>query len=153
MERHFTILKATRGRLLTTISDVTADQLLTIPAGFKNHIGWNFCHILATQQLLTYGRCGLPMIADQSFVDMFKKGSTAPTSIDGATLEYAHGLAISSVIQLGTDVQAGAFADFEAYTTSYGFHLANIEDAIAFNNVHEGLHLGYIMAQKRSLGL
>jgi len=29
--------------------------------------------------------------------------------------------------------------------------LRNVEDAIAFNNFHEGIHLGYILALKKSL--
>lgn len=32
-----------------------------------------------------------------------------------------------------------------------GMDLKNIEDAVLFNNIHEGQHLGYIMAQKRAI--
>ena len=32
------------------------------------------------------------------------------------------------------------------YETSTGFVLDSIETAIAFNNLHEGIHLGVIMA-------
>jgi len=40
---------------------------------------------------------------------------------------------------------------FQPYATSYGIQLNTIEEAIRFNNIHEGMHLGYILAQRRSL--
>ena len=41
--------------------------------------------------------------------------------------------------------------DYTAYSTSFGIDLKNIQDAIIFNNMHESLHFGYAMAQKRAL--
>ncbi len=35
--------------------------------------------------------------------------------------------------------------------TSAGIRLESVEDAIAFNNFHEGIHLGYVMALKKAL--
>jgi len=43
------------------------------------------------------------------------------------------------------------FANFKGYQTSYGVYLASIEEVITFMSVHEGLHLGYAMAQKRTI--
>jgi predicted ribosome quality control (RQC) complex YloA/Tae2 family protein len=40
---------------------------------------------------------------------------------------------------------------FQPYETSYGLKLNTIEEAIRFNNVHEAMHLGYMMSQRRSL--
>jgi hypothetical protein len=40
------------------------------------------------------------------------------------------------------------FPDYTAYSTSFGIDLKNIQDAIIFNNMHESLHFGYVMAQK-----
>ena len=37
-------------------------------------------------------------------------------------------------------------------TTSYNVILKTVEDAIVFNNIHEGLHLGYMMALNRLTG-
>ena len=49
------------------------------------------------------------------------------------------------------DYDADFFADYTPYTTSFGLDLKNIQDAIIFNNMHETLHYGYAMAQKRAI--
>jgi hypothetical protein len=53
--------------------------------------------------------------------------------------------------RLDRDYQEGIFRHYVPYKTSYGVELNNIDDAIIFNNIHEGLHLGYMMAMVKSL--
>ena len=43
------------------------------------------------------------------------------------------------------------FSDYTPYSTSFGIDLKNIQDAIIFNNMHESIHYGYVLAQKRAL--
>lgn len=43
------------------------------------------------------------------------------------------------------------FPDYTSYTTSFGLDLKSIQDAIIFNNMHESIHLGYAMAQRRAI--
>ncbi|MDB9932132.1 hypothetical protein OAD28_05360 [Flavobacteriales bacterium] len=47
------------------------------------------------------------------------------------------------------DLNTEMFKEFKEYTTSYNVTLSNIDDAVKFNNVHEGLHLGYAMALRK----
>ena len=47
---------------------------------------------------------------------------------------------------LKEDFDAGIFVTYNEYETSTGLVLDSIETAIAFNNLHEGIHLGVIMA-------
>ena len=47
---------------------------------------------------------------------------------------------------LKQDYEAGLLSGFRPYTTFTGITLETIEDALAFNNFHEGLHLGTILA-------
>ncbi len=49
------------------------------------------------------------------------------------------------------DYDSDFFSDYTPYTTSFGMDLKSIQDAIIFNNMHESLHYGYIMAQKRAI--
>ena len=47
------------------------------------------------------------------------------------------------------DFENGIFSQFSPYETSFGITLNSIQDAIEFNNVHEGLHMGLIMAMRK----
>lgn len=53
--------------------------------------------------------------------------------------------------QAALDYERGLFREFKAYQTSYGAKLKDIEQALQFNNVHEGLHLGYMMALRKGV--
>ncbi|MEM8908542.1 MAG: hypothetical protein AAGD05_11895 [Bacteroidota bacterium] len=52
-------------------------------------------------------------------------------------------------VQTRQDLQSGRFQSFEPYQTSYGLNLTDLESAIAFNNIHENLHLGTMMALRK----
>ena len=44
------------------------------------------------------------------------------------------------------DYKNNYFGNYDRYETSYGVVLGNVEQAMEFNNVHEGMHLGYMIA-------
>ena len=69
----------------------------------------------------------------------------------GKGFEQIKELALNTIDRLDRDYQEGIFRDYVPYKTSYGVELNNIDDAIIFNNIHEGLHLGYMMAMVKSL--
>lgn len=148
MQKQFDILNATRNNILNSFKDLTIEQLNVVPAGFKNSIGWNVAHIVVTQQLLCYKLSGLEMSLEISFVDRFKKGSEASNITEGE-LNTIKAQLMDFPVKLEEDYETGLFKSFAEYPTSYNVTLNSIEDAIQFNNVHEGLHLGYIMAMKK----
>ncbi len=151
MQRQFEILKASRNQLIQMTQELTIEQLLHIPAGLNNHIGWNFCHILVTQQSLTYGLSKKPFVLEQSVIDAFHNGTQAEANITKEFWSTMQKMAMTTVERLKSDYQNEIFDTFKAYNTSYGYPLTSIEDAITFNNLHEGVHIGYIMAQKKLL--
>ena len=151
MKTHFDILLAARERLVKTVEGLSLAQVLYQPPGFSNHIAWNFCHILVSQQILTYGKSQKPFVLEQSIIDTFRRGTKAEDNISTEFWIAMQEMAIATAERLQTDYQSGLFDTFEPYTTGFGYHLADIEGAVAFNNVHEGLHIGYIMAQKKLL--
>ena len=51
------------------------------------------------------------------------------------------------------DYQKNLFEKYNTYMTSYGFELFSIEDAITFNNSHESMHLGTVIALNYFLNL
>ena len=58
-------------------------------------------------------------------------------------------MAIELVSKTESDLKSGINWNYNSYTTSYNVTLNSIEEAIKFNNVHEGLHFGYAMAMKK----
>ena len=151
MKNQFEIQQATRNNLLKAIEGLTLEQINHIPTGFKNTIGWNFAHILVTQQLLVYGLSGNEKQLDQSIIDTYKKGSVVTDNMSAELLAALKSQSIELANKMEADYNNGLFTSFSEYPTSYNFTLKNIEDAICFSNIHEALHFGYIMAMKKSI--
>lgn len=118
--------------------------------GFKNHVFWNCAHALVTQQLLTYHLSGNQMLVDQDWVYRFKKGTFGEQNVKDSEVEKLIELLESTVPQLKKDYFAENLSAYQVYDTSFGIRLETVEDAIRFNNIHESLHLGYIMAMRKN---
>lgn len=149
MDKHFNILRTTRQNLLNTIDGLTTEQLNKIPEGYKNNIIWNAAHNLVVQQLLIYRLSNRDTTIDESIIEKFKKGSNASGIVEDKEVQEIKSLLKSSVDKLEEDYNNGLFSEYKPYETSYNITLNSTEEAIYFNNVHEGLHLGYIMAMKK----
>ena len=146
-----TLTRQTRANFLSLMNGLSEEQLNHIPTGFNNNIIWNFAHIIVTQQLLTYGLSKLPLSLDAESVNAFRKGSKPARIYANTEIEHFKSLASSTLDELERDVQEGKFQTFKTYPTSFGIELKSLEEAIAFNDVHEALHLGYAMSLKRNL--
>ena len=151
MQKQFEIHLATRQNILKAIDNLSEEQLNKIPEGFSNNIAWNVAHVLVTQQLLCYKMANQEMSLDDSFIDLFKKGSIADYEVNQEELILIKEELSTLANKLEEDYKSGLFKEYESYPTSYNVVLNNVEDAIQFNNVHEGLHFGYIMALKKAL--
>ncbi len=142
----------TNRRLLEKILDShSLEQLNKVPEGFKNNLIWNIAHVVVTQQLLVYKLSGLPMMADDEMVNTFKKGTKTEGVVPQEEVDKIKALLFSTLDQTEKDIEAGIFKNFQEYPTSTGFVLKSLEDAINFNNFHEGIHLGYVLALKKAL--
>ena len=149
MKYTFEILKTTRNNILNSIKGLTFEQLTLIPEGFSNNIIWNVAHVVVTQQLLCYKLSGTEMYLENDFIDKYKKGSVGRTELTQDELVYIIEQLISLPTKLENDYANNVFGNYTPYTTSYNITLSSIENAIQFNNVHDGLHFGYIMALKK----
>lgn len=152
MNYPFHILSATRNNLLKATEGFDLAAMNQIPAGFRNNLIWHLGHVLITQQLLCYRNAGLPCAVPDEMIDRYRKGSapTAPVAVSEIT--FIREMLTATPEQLQQDLNKGIFAHYKGCATSYGVHIADIEDAITFNNVHEGLHLGYVMAMRKLVG-
>ena len=145
MQTQFNILQVTRNNIKTIISKLNLKQLNTIPTGFNNSIAWQLGHVIATQQLLCYGLTSSNFTIKESLIDKYRKGSF-PQEINQDELDELLNLLTVTSKKLALDYTNELFKTFSTYETSFGFTLNTIEEAIIMNNVHEGLHLGNIMA-------
>lgn len=146
MEKSFSYLAQTRQNILA-IYEKHEEKAFVIPKGFKNHLFWNLAHCVVTQQILCYKLSGKPMLIDNNFVEKYKKGTVPSLEIVSPNeISKTKELLFTTIEQTKEDYRFGVFSSFEEYSTSYGISLTSFEDAIQFNNIHESLHLGYMMA-------
>lgn len=147
----FDLLLQTRLNMLEVTEKLTLQEWNTIPFGFKNAIAWNFCHSIVVMHILTYKLSGQTMPINEEMITPFLKGTKPDLPISEKVLNSYKQIAIESVAALKSAYLDQVFVNFTPYETSYHIKLNTIEDAIRFNNVHEGLHYGYILALKKAL--
>ncbi|MDE0536419.1 DinB family protein [Tenacibaculum sp. L6] len=145
MNKQFEVLKRSRELVLKRIEGLTTGQLHTIPEGFNNNIAWNVAHLVVTQQLLHYKLSGLNCLAPDELIEEYRKGTFPTKEFTEEEFEEVKELLLGLPDTLQEDFEAGIFTEYEEYETSTGFVIDSIESAIAFNNLHEGMHLGIIM--------
>lgn len=151
IKKQFDILEKTRKATLAAINDLTLEQINVIPPGFNNNIAWNFAHLVVTQQLLCYRFSGLECYVNEESINSYKKG-TAPNpqvKMSERDLQQYKELFMLNIEKLKNDYKQAKFKEYNTYTTSMDITLASIEDAIAFNNMHEGIHLGTIRTLRK----
>lgn len=141
---------ASRELLQKFIESHTLEQLNKIPEGFKNNIIWNIGHVVVTQQLLAYKLSGLAMMVTDEMVSKYQKGSAPQGNVTQEEVEAIKSLLFSTITKTEQDLENGLFQNYMEYTVSTAnFTLKSIEDAMQFNNFHEGLHIGIIMQLRK----
>jgi len=151
MDYQFDITLKNRHILNTFFDKCTLEELNTVPKGFNNNIIWNLAHVIVTQQLLVYSLSNLPMLISDALVAKYRKGTKAEGDVTQQEVDEIKNLLFSTLEQTKSDYKNGLFKTYNTYTTSTNSTMTNVEEAIAFNNFHEGIHLGYILALKRAL--
>ncbi|HEY5773586.1 MAG TPA: DinB family protein, partial [Chitinophagaceae bacterium] len=110
---------------------------------------WNIGHIIAAQQSLVYKTSNLPINIPDEFFDRYKPGTRPTGAVSQNEVNEIRSLLTSMIDQTETDLANGKFISFTERNTITGFHLGNLQDALVFNNYHEGLHLGYMKSISR----
>jgi len=151
MNWSFDITLKTRAILYKFLEQFSLEQLNTVPKGYRNSIYWNIMHVVVTQQLLVYGLSGLPMLIDSQLIEAFRKGTKTEEDASQKDVDLLKGLLTSTIEQTQRDYAAGIFTNYTTYTVSTKSTLTSVEEALEFNNFHEGIHLGYILAMKNTI--
>lgn len=142
-------VKQVRTHFIESISGLSAAQLNEIPEGFNNNMIWNMAHLVAAQQGICYLRAGLETFVEKEFYQRYTGGTRPDGIVSEEGIAHIKTLLISTLDQFKIDYHNQIFGNYKGWTTRYGVDLNNIDDAIKFLSFHEGLHLGYMMAQKR----
>ena len=149
MDYNFYVLNQTRSNILKAIESYSIEELNKIPEGFSNNLIWNFGHVIVTQQLLCYALANLPMQLSDEIVSKYRKGSKPSEFVSQSEFEFLKEQVFELPKQTAEDFKKGVFEAYNAYTTSFNVVINNVEEAITFNNVHEGLHFGSILALRK----
>lgn len=149
MEATLKTWKTSRKIYLNLMNNYTLDQLNKIPDGFNNNLIWNVGHVIVAQQSLIYKSSNLPIYISEELVNLYKPGTKPTGTTSQEEVNELKELLINLIAQTEADLQKHIFTTYNERTTGTGFHLASIEDAIVYNNYHEGLHLGYMMSLRK----
>lgn len=145
MQSTFDINLSSRNILLKFLENNSLEQLNTIPEGFSNNLIWNIGHIVVVQQMLVYNLSGLPMFISDEMVEKYKKGTKPETPVTQEEVEQLKKLLYATLEQTKQDFANGVFKEYKAFTTMSGFNIGNAQEAMEFNNYHEGVHTGVMM--------
>ena len=152
MDFIFEVFPNTRTALKKIIENSSLTTLNEIPAGFNNNIIWNIGHIVVTEQLLVYKLSGMqPMVSDV-LIERYKKDSKPDGKASQEEVDEIKNLLLTTIERTTKDYNNKAFKTYNEYTVSTtGNTLKNVNDALNFALLHEGMHVGYILALKRAL--
>ncbi|WP_179316631.1 DinB family protein [Winogradskyella undariae] len=151
MDWTFGITLKNRELLVRFINKHTLLELNKVPVGFTNNIIWNIAHVIVTQQRLVYHLSGLPMLVSDDVVAKYRNGTQPENDLSQSEIDVIKDLLISTIEKTKEDYIKGVFKTYHEYTVGMKSTLHNVEEAIEFNNFHEGMHLGYILALRKSL--
>jgi len=145
---HYDIDITRKNRILLEgfLDRFTLEQLNKVPAGFKNNIIWNIAHCIVTQQLLVYKLSSLEGVLSDEMIAEYRKGTKTERDLSQEEVDEIRRLLYAPINQTEEDYNNGVFKSYKEYTVSTGSILTSVDEALAFNNFHEGIHLGYILA-------
>lgn len=149
MSKNIAVAQVVRQLIAPVLETYSLEQLNKIPEGFSNNLIWNIAHIIVTEQILVYKLSGLQPMIPETVIEKYKKGTRPEGVVAEPEILQIKKWLNTTLIQTEKDYQAGVFKIFQEYPTSSGYVLRNVEDALAYNLFHEGIHLGVIMAIKK----
>ena len=149
MNSVFEVQKTIREILLKVLDNHSLEQLNKIPPGFSNNLIWNVGHCISSQQVLVYKLSGLSTMVSEEFIAKYRKGTRPDGDVSQAEVDEIKELLLANLYQTEQDFENKQFVNYNEYTTSLGFTLRNINDALDFNNYHEGIHTGIIMSIRK----
>ena len=141
--------KTLRSKYIEILDKYSLEQLNMVPDQFSNSIAWNIGHIIEAQQGLIYKSSDTPWHISMELYDLYKSGTKPERDLTQSEIDLLRELLSTQLLQTETDIKNNVFSAYNERKTGTGFHLSTLEDALHFNNIHEGIHLGIIMGMRR----
>lgn len=151
MKIEFQIWETSRKIYLNYLNTYNLEQLNKIPEGFTTNLIWHIGHVIVSQQKLVYTLSSLETVLSPLFIEKFQNGSKPEKPIVEEEFQEIKRLLIDTVEKTKEDFESNTFKVFNSYQTKTGFFIENLENAITFNNYHEGIHLGIMMQLKKMI--
>ncbi|MDW3208397.1 MAG: DinB family protein [Reichenbachiella sp.] len=149
MKTVFKAWKTSRSLTANYFEKYNLEQLNHVPEGFNNNLIWNLGHIIVAQQGLIYKGSGLKTYISAELTARYQPGTKPDGKTSQEEVNELKELLGSLIENTEEDFEKGIFQTYKERTTGTGFHLSSIEDAFEFNNYHEALHLGAMMAIRK----
>lgn len=138
-------------KLLKSIPNESAD---VIPPTWTNNARWHAGHLIVTPYLVTFGVLKETNPIIDSFRNEFGKG-TDPTQWEGKSIPSYEDLVDDIVPSAGRlfDLLKDRIDQpyIEPYMTSVGIALHSPRESLQFSLMHDGIHLGMLLALRRAL--
>ena len=152
MDFTFEILNNTRKILSKIIDNNSLEDLNKILEGFSNNIIWNIGHVIVSEQLLAYKLSGLETTLSEDMINKYRKDTKPEASITQGEVNEIKSLLSSTIKKTKADYNNGLFQTYNEYKVSTtGNTLTNIDEALLFIAIHEGLHYGYVLALLKAI--
>jgi len=149
MEEAFKITRVSRQIYSSFFDQYSLEQLNKVPVGFNNNIIWNIGHIVVAQQALVYLASGNQPMISKELMALYTRGTKPERNVTQEEADEIKELLFDTIKKSHEDYKRGLFINYPERKTEFGFILSSIEDAITFNNYHEGVHLGIIMSLRK----
>lgn len=144
-------IRRTAEKFLQAIPREKAD---IIPPTWNNNARWHLGHLILVQQMLTYGLLREPLKVPAEYKTWFAKG-TSPREWGSDPVPAYEDLLkdfLRASERLFADLHGRENEAFvESYTTTPGAVLKTVGEALNFSGMHDGIHLGMLLALRRAL--
>ena len=152
MDFTFQVLRNTREIFKKIIEQNALEDLNKIPNGFNNNIIWNIGHVVVSEQLLAYKLSGLESMLSDDMINKYRKDTKPEGNLTQEVVNEIKELLSSTLKKTEADYTNGVFKNYNVYTVSTtGNTLNNIDEALQFVAIHEGLHYGYVLALLKAI--
>lgn len=143
----------TRGKI-ASLARANSARADVIPAGWNNNLRWHIGHLVVTPRRLTSLMLGEPLGLPEEYNAWFAKG-TGPRDWGSAPVPPLEQL----VAEMTTEMDK-VFAEMaprlserypQDYETTVGIVLRSPGDGLTMSFLHDGIHLGLLLALNRAL--